>query len=135
MLSADFTSAIVDGAASAQLRLAALGLGDGVDLSRCDDHQLVELLGAAVSQGRLATGAAAAPQLLRLPTAAPPAAAPPPPAAAPRAAAAAAPPAADSTFGSQLDVAAMVAVLQQAARDGTPLCEECEAAAAGGAPR
>jgi hypothetical protein len=42
MLPADFPSAIVDGAASAQLRLAALCLGDGGDLSRCDDHQIVE---------------------------------------------------------------------------------------------
>ena len=30
------------------------------------------------------------------------------------------------TFASSLDVAAMVAVLEQAARDGTPLCEECQ---------
>ncbi len=132
MLPADFTSAIVDGAASAQLRMAALGLGDGGDLSRCDDHQLVELLGAAVAQGRLATGPVAAPQLLRLPTASPPVAAPPPPppAAAPRAAAAAPASAAETTFGAELDVAAMVAVLVQAAQDGVPFCEECARAAA-----
>jgi hypothetical protein len=132
MLPADFPSAIVDGAASARLRLAALGLGDGSDLSRCDDHQIVELLGAAVAQGRLAAGPVAAPQLLRLATAAPPTAAPPPPAAAPRAAAAAAaaPTVAETTFGAELDVAAMVAVLVQAAQDGVPFCEECARAAA-----
>ena len=73
----------------------------------------------------------AAPQLLRLPTAAPPTAAPPPPpAAAPRAAAAAPASVAETTFGPQLDVAAMVAVLQQAAQDGVPFCEECARAAA-----
>jgi len=132
MLPADFPSAIVDGAASARLRLAALGLGDGSDLSRCDDHQIVELLGAAVAQGRLAAGPVAAPQLLKLPTSAPPAAAPPPPApaAAPRAAAAAQASVAETTFGAELDVAAMVVALQQAAQDGVPFCEECARAAA-----
>lgn len=130
MVPADFTSAIVDGAASARLRLAALGLGDGVDLSRCDDHQLVELLDAAVAQLRLATGAVTAPQMLRLPSAAPPTAAPPPPpAAAPRAAAAAPASVAETSFAAELDVAAMVAVLQQAAQDGVPFCEECARAA------
>jgi hypothetical protein len=40
------------------------------------------------------------------------------------------PPAAETTFGSDLDVAAMVAVLVQAAQDGVPFCEECARAAA-----
>jgi hypothetical protein len=37
---------------------------------------------------------------------------------------------AETTFGAELDVAAMVAVLVQAAQDGVPFCEECERAAA-----
>ena len=62
-----------------------------------------------------------------------PAAAPAPPASspsAPRAAPVAAAPPVETTFGSDLDVAAMVAVLVQAAQDGVPFCEECARAAA-----
>jgi hypothetical protein len=69
-------------------------------------------------------------QLRRLVPLLAPAPPPPAPASSPRPAAApaAAPPAAETTFGSDLDVAAMVAVLQQAAQDGVPFCEECEKA-------
>jgi|WetSurMetagenome_2_1015567.scaffolds.fasta_scaffold00932_6 hypothetical protein len=117
-------------AAMARLRLTALALADGTDLSRIDDHRLVDHLAATAAAGRLRI-AGAAPRLLRLVPAPAPAAAPAaPPAGAPRAAPVAAPPAAETTFGSDLDVAAQVAVLQQASRDGVPFCEECAKAAA-----
>jgi len=126
--------AAIDDAALAPLRTLAVALADGTDWSRADDHQLIDQLAAALARGRLRTGAAAAPKLSRLvPTVAPaPAPAPPPPAASsPRPSApVAAPPPAETTFGSELDVAAMVAVLQQAAQDGVPFCEECARAAA-----
>jgi hypothetical protein len=123
--------AVGDDATLAAQRLAALALVDGTELSRLDDHQLIDHLAAAVAHGRLRT-AGARPALRRLVVAAAPAPAPapPPPAAAPRAAPVAPPPAVESTFGSELDVAAMVAVLVQAAQDGVPFCEECARAAA-----
>lgn len=134
MLPPDLGQAVGDDAAMQPLRLAALALADGSDLSRCDDHQVVQQLQVAVAQGRLPSGDAVAPTLRRLaPVGAPPPPAPaPPPASAARAPAAAVapPPAVETTFGLDLDVAAMVAVLQQAAQDGTPFCEECARAAA-----
>jgi hypothetical protein len=120
-----------DPAALDRLRLTALALADGTDLSRLDDHQLVDHLAAAVAHGRLRM-AGVAPKLLRLV----PADAPAPirasaPARAPRAAPAPVPPAAtDATFDTDLDAAAMVMVLQQAALDGVPFCEQCARAAA-----
>jgi hypothetical protein len=123
--------AVGDDAALAALRLAALALADGTELSRLDDHQLFDHLAALVADGRLRT-AGARPELRRLVLAAAPAPAPAPlpVAPAPRAAPVAPPPAAETTFGSELDVAAMVAVLVQAAQDGVPFCEECARAAA-----
>lgn len=117
-----------EGALLAELRALALTLADGTALSRLDDHEVMALLQAAAP--RLALGRTT-PELRRLvppPVEGP--APPPPPAAAPRAApATAAPaPASDSTFGSDLDVAAQVAVLVAAAQSGIPFCEECERA-------
>jgi hypothetical protein len=129
---ADADLRLGDDAALAALRLRALELADGNDWSRYEDHEVVAQLAAAQTQGR--GGASPAPagvRLFRL-APAPEAAAPSPPAPAPspRAAAAAVPLAAETTFGLGLDVAAMVAVLRQAAQDGTPFCEECARAAA-----
>jgi hypothetical protein len=123
--------AIGDDAVLAALRMTTLGLADGTELSRLDEHQLVDHLAAAVAAGRLRT-TGARPELRRLVIAAAPAPAPAPPPAAPaRRAAPVAPPApVETTFGSELDVAAMVAVLVQAAQDGVPFCEECAQAAA-----
>lgn len=114
------------------LRLAAPLLADGTDWSRVDDQALLDQIGAALAQGRLLIGATQQLQMRRLVSAEPPAPAPPPPppASAPRSAPAAAPPPAETTFGSELDVQAMVAVLVQAAQDGVPFCEECARAAA-----
>ncbi|KPF49547.1 hypothetical protein IP87_18170 [beta proteobacterium AAP121] len=98
----------------------------------CDDHQV--LTGAALlARWNAASGTEVGLQMKPLaltrlapaPAATPPA--PSPAAAARRAAPAAAP--APGTFEIELDVAAMVAVLQQAARDGVPFCEECARAA------
>jgi hypothetical protein len=121
---------IGDDAVLAALRVTTLVLADGTELSRLDEHQLVDHLAAAVANGRL-RAAGSRPALRRL-VAAAPAPAPAPPAAAPaRRAAPVAPPApVETTFGSELDVAAMVAVLVQAAQDGVPFCEECAQAAA-----
>lgn len=114
-----------DDAAMARLRGTALGLADGVDLSRSDEHAVAEQLAHALAAGRLRAGTGETPKLRRYVVAS--AAAAPPAAAGSRAPAAAAPaPAPETTFASSLDVAAMVAVLEQAARDGTPLCEECQ---------
>ena len=123
-----------DDAALARLRMTALALADGTDLSRIDDHRLLDHLAAAAAAGRLRI-AGAAPKLLRLVPAPAPAPAPAaPPASAARVAPVAAPAAAETTFGSDLDVAAMVAVLVQAAQDGTPFCEECERQASEAGP-
>lgn len=120
-----------DDAAMARLRSTALGLADGVDLSRADEHAVTGQLAHALADGRLRAGFGPAPTLRRLVLAPAPAAPPsPPPAASPRAAPAAPPPAVATTFEANLDVAAMVAVLVQAAQDGVPFCEECAKAAA-----
>ncbi len=128
----DLAADVTDDGAMAQARLQALALGDGTDWSRCGDHQVLHALAVAPP----AQGSATPVALMRLvaPPAPAPAPAPPAPSPAPRAAAPApAPAAAEGTFGTALDVAAMVAVLQQAARDGVPFCEECARAAAAAA--
>ena len=118
------------------LRSTALQSADGTDWSRVDDHQVVEHLAHAVVAGRLPGSGqpTSAPMLRLVASAAAPAASPPPPAPSP---AAAAPgpgsvpaPMVETTFAFDLDVAAMVAVLTQAAQDGVPFCEECARAAA-----
>lgn len=125
-------SAVVDAGAIALLRGQAAALSPGVELSRLADHELVAIVRRARADGRSGR-TDAPPRLLRLAAApAPPAPPPPAPAPAPRRAAPAAPAAAPAaTFAPALDVAAMVAVLRQAARDGVPFCEECARAAAG----
>ena len=114
-----------DDAAMARLRSTALGLADGVDLSRSDDPAVTEQLAHALAAGRPGAGTGAAPKLRRFVVASAAAAAPPASGGSRAPAAAAPAPAAETTFANNLDVAAMVAVLEQAARDGTPLCEEC----------
>jgi hypothetical protein len=123
--------AVGDDAALAALRLMTLGLADGTELSRLDDQQLVDHLATAIADGRLRS-AGVRPVLRRLVPAPAPAQAPTPApvTSARRAAPVVPPPAAESTFGSGLDVAAMVAVLVRAAQDGVPFCEECARAAA-----
>lgn len=122
---------IGDAATMAEWRLRALARGAGDEMSRLSDHEIAARIVVAIEGGRV-TLAGAPPRLL--PLAPPPAsAAPPPPAPAPspRRAAPAAPAAAPATtFSQTLDVAAMVAVLRQAASDGVPFCEECAKAAA-----
>lgn len=121
-----------DALAIGSLRGIASELAEKPDLSRCDDHQLADLLAAALLSGRLHLGRQAPPVLRPLvPRRGPPASAAPPPAvgrsrqSAPGAAATAA----DTMFGADLDAAAMVDALQRAARDGVPFCEECTRAA------
>jgi hypothetical protein len=127
---------------------AQTAVGDDADMARlrqqlqqafpadlwwhCDDHQVLTGTGLLARRDAV-PGAAASLQMRPLaltqpaPAPAPTAPAPSPAAAARRAAPAAAP--APGTFETELDVAAMVAVLQQAARDGVPFCEECARAA------
>lgn len=109
-------------------RLAALALSDGTELSRCDDHQIADLLRSAPRSFEPPGGGAL--QLYPLAAAAASAAAPLAPSAPPRRSAAAAEPTAVSlsALSPDLDVAAMVRVLTEAARDGVPFCEECERA-------
>ena len=121
---------VLDDADAARLRWYAAGLHDGTDWWRLDDAQLKEQLAAALDQGRLRTGQGEKVRLRPLdqlqPVPQPAAAAP---AASPRAAPAPAPAApVETTFAPNLDVAAQVAVLVQAAQDGVPFCEECERA-------
>lgn len=127
-------AAVSDDAQLAALRLCAHALGDGVDFSRLDEHQALDHLAAALTQGRLLAGTAAQPALrnLSVAAAAAPAPAPASSAAPARAAPAVAepPPAEETTFSSGIDVSAMVAGLVQAAQDGVPFCEECARAAA-----
>lgn len=123
-------STIVDASALALLRNRAAALWPGADLSRVADHEVVALVRQALADGRL-TRTGAVPRLLPLAPAPAPPAPPPPAAAASRRSAPAAPSAGPSTtFTPLLDIAAMVAALRQAARDGVPFCEECERAAA-----
>lgn len=124
---------LMDDADAALARGYALGLADGTDLSRLDRAQVNDQLSAALLEGRLHSDLGT-PVVLRplTQTAWPAAAAPPPPARAgssPRATSAPGP-AAETTFGPDMDVAAQVAVLVQAAKDGMPFCEECAKAAA-----
>ncbi len=122
---------LIDDADTAWARSDALALADGTELSRLDDAQLKDHLTPAWAAGRLVSALGPAVVLRALTTIAPPAAAPAPAASSPRAAAAAAPAAAaDTTFAPDLDVAAQVAALTQAAQDGVPFCEECAKAAA-----
>ncbi len=126
--SVELGGALVDAADESALRARAVALLPGADLWRRHRHCVVAVVAQALADGRLHTSSEA-PRLLPLGAAPPaaPAAAPPPRAASPRPAAAAPPPV---VAAPELDVAAMVAVLQQAARDGVPFCEECERAAA-----
>ena len=123
---------IGDEVAMARLRQVALAAGAEATPQRCDDQALAERIAAGITAGSLRVcGPAKALALYGLAAARPPAAASPAPSrAAPRAAPVAAPPPVETTFGSDLDVAAMAAVLVQAAQDGVPFCEECAKAAA-----
>jgi len=121
---------IIDDADAGQLRWYAAGLHEGTDWWRLDDAQVKDQLAAALDEGRLRTGQGAKVELRPLDQLQPvPLPALPAPASSPRAAPAPAPAApVETTFAPNLDVAAQVAVLLQAARDGVPFCEECERA-------
>ena len=124
---------LIDDADAALARGYALGLADGTELSRLDDAQLKDHLCPALTTGRLAVTRGTPVVLRALTQSVPPAAAPATeaPASRPRTAPAPAPtPAADTTFEPNLDVAAQVSALKQAAQDGVPFCEECARAAA-----
>ncbi len=123
-----------DEVAMARLRQLALSAGAEAAPHRCGDHALAEHIAAGITAGSLRVcGPAKALTLYGLAAVRAPAAAPAPPASSsstPRAAPVAAPPPFETTFGSDLDVAAMVAVLREAAQAGVPFCEECAKAAA-----
>ncbi len=121
---------VIDDVDASQLRLYALGQRDGTDWSRLDDTQVKEQLAAALDSGRLRTGVGAQVDLRGLGQVLPPAPPPraPAPASSPRPAPVAPPPPVETTFALDVDVAAQVAVLVQAAQDGVPFCEECERA-------
>ena len=118
----------------ARLRQLALTAGAEVSPQMCDDHAVADRITAGITAGAMRVcGPAKALTLYGLTAVRAPAAAPAPPApssAPPRATPVEAPPPVETTFASDLDVAAMVAVLVQAAQDGVPFCEECARAAA-----
>lgn len=129
-----WSESIGDDVAQDHLRCAARALADGTDLSRLDQHQLLELLLPRLVDGRPQSGLTKPLAYRLVPVVAPVSAPAPAPAAnaaaSPRTMAAAPPPApADSTFAPNLDVVAMVAALRAAAQDGVPFCEECARAA------
>lgn len=114
------------------VRAQAHAIGEGTELSRCDDHQVIALL-----ESRPAPAAGPTPKLYRVairpPAAAPaPAPAPAPSSASRRPAPAPPPPAvADvAALRPDLDAAAMAQTLRDAARDGVPFCVECARTAA-----
>ena len=117
----------------ARLRQLALAAGAEASPQMCDDHAMVERIAAGIMAGSMRVcGPAKALPLYGLAAVRAPAAASAPPAPSPsppRAASVATAPPVETTFGSDLDVAAMVAVLVQAAQDGVPFCEECARAA------
>jgi guanyl-specific ribonuclease Sa len=101
-------------------------LSDGADYSRLDDHGvLVQVVAAILSRTLGAAQAPAQSSKFRLTTK--PTASPAPSSAPARARSSATAPA-PAVAEPELDVEAQVAVLQQAAKDGTPFCEECEKA-------
>ena len=116
-------------------RLRQLAQSSGADESplMSDNQALADRIAASIMSGSIRVcGPAKAVTLYGLTTLKAPAAAPAPPAAAPtapRSAPVAPPPPVETTFGSELDVAAMVAVLRAAAKEGVPFCEECAKAA------
>ena len=119
----------------ARLRQLALAAGAEVSPQMCDDHAVADRITAGITAGAMRVcGPAKVLTLYGLTSLPAASAAPAPPAPSlspqPRAAPVAAPPPVETTFGSDLDVAAMVAVLVQAAQDGVPFCEECAKAAA-----
>jgi hypothetical protein len=125
---------IGDEATMARLRLIAIATGAEAATVMLDDQALADRIAAGINTGVLRVcGAATAQKLYGLVAIKAAAAAPTPSAAAapaPRAAPVAPPPPVETTFVADLDVAAMVAVLVQAAHDGVPFCEECAKAAA-----
>lgn len=120
-----------DAASVGRLRVVAAELAQGIELSRYDDHQLVDLLTAALLGGGLRLGDPAQPMLypLRPVVGRPARSAAPPRASGGRVAAPAPAPAAETTFATGLDVAAQVDSLRRAALGGVPFCEECARAA------
>jgi hypothetical protein len=116
------------GQARLRAELAALGLDESAP--RLTDHDVLALLDAPLTSGRLTLAPAAALKLLGQGKA--PAAGPVPPDP-PRAAPAAAPAPPPEEPALDLDVPAMVQTLLAAARDGVPFCEECAKAAAAAA--
>jgi hypothetical protein len=114
-----------------RLRLALAGLGLDDAVSRLDEHQVAALVASALMSDRLRLGGPAQSPTLLAQGTKPQSAAPAPAPAAARAPAAA--PAPAPAAGPELDVAAMVQVLLDAARDGVPFCEECAKAAAASA--
>ncbi len=129
---------IGDDAAMARLRLLAGNADAEATPLSLDDQALADQLAARIASGAIRVcGARQAPALYAVSStpaaaAAPAAPSPSPSSTAPAAAAPAtpAPAAADTTFGSSMDPAAMAATLREAARDGVPFCEECARAAA-----
>ena len=125
--SPNFEAAIGDDVAMAALRLMALGLTDGRDWSRSDDHVVVALLIEAQHQGKLPGRATAATAMYRLAplraaaTANTPAQARSP---GPRPASTAAS-ATPAPVAPVQDAATMAAVLRSASDGGVPFVEEC----------
>ena len=122
---------IGDDVMMSRLRLLAFAAGAEPAPAICDDQAVADRITAGISAGSIRVcGPARALALPGLAAVRAPVAAPARAAAAPRAAPVAPPSAVQTTFGSDLEVAAMVAVLVQAAQDGVPFCEECAKAAA-----
>ena len=127
---------IGDDVMMSRLRLLVLAAGAETAPAMCDDQAVADRITAGISAGSIRVcGPAQALALPGLAAVRAPVAALARAAAPPRAAPVAPPSAVQTTFGSDLEVAAMVAVLVQAAQDGVPFCEECaKAAAAAAAP-
>lgn len=120
---------IGDAVMMSRLRQLALAAGAESSPAMCDDQAVADRITAGITAGSIRVcGPAQALRLSGLATFRAPAAAPARAAAPPRAAPVA-PPAAQTRFGSDLEVAVMVAVLVQSAQDGVPFCEECAKAA------
>jgi hypothetical protein len=117
--------ALTDDVVREQLRRHAASLNDGTDFSRVDDHGVcVQVIASISSRSRGSVQATTDSLKFRL---SPRMAGSPAPSSAParaRSSEATAP----AVVEPEVDVHAQVAVLQQAARDGTPFCEECEKA-------
>jgi hypothetical protein len=123
--SIDAGHALADDVGREQLRRQAATLSDGTDYSRLDDHGVFVQVVATMRSRALGASHETA-ESLKFRLSPKPTSSSAPSSVPARSRSSEAP--ASAVVEPEVDVQAQVAVLQQAAKDGTPFCEECEKA-------